>query len=147
MEIIKIDNPLWVQNLAPDVEKMLGKLKLPNINTYTLITYLQQIAMSQTHELHVAASEEQGVVGFASWYVRGIPFVGTAFLEFIYSKQKGAGEQLLLEFEEFAKRNKAPYLMADIITIGKVQKHFTDIAEKLGYSYVEMPYQSFVFRK
>jgi len=87
------------------------------------------------------------IVGFANWSLRGTPYVGTAFLEFIYSRRYNVAEKLLLQFEQFAKANNAPYLMADIITLGKVSKHFKTIAKKHGYNYIENPYQSYIFRK
>ena len=146
-ELVKINNPLWVQNLAPMVEALLQRLKLPNVNTFSLVTYLQQCAMQNTFgELYVA-TDENDIVGFANWSLRGTPYVGTAFLEFIYSRRYNVAEKLLLQFEQFAKANNAPYLMADIITLGKVSKHFKTIAKKHGYNYIENPYQSYIFRK
>lgn len=147
MELTKINNPVWVPNLAPLVESLLQRVKLPNVNTYSLVTYLQECAMRNTiGELYVAL-DEKDIVGFANWSLRGIPFVGTAFLEFIYSRRFGVAEKLLLQFEQFAKKNNAPFLMADIVTLGKVDKHFKNIAKKHGYSYIESPYQSYIFRK
>jgi len=146
-ELIKINNPLWVQNLAPLVESLLQRIKLPNINTYSLVTYLQQCAMANAvAELYVGL-DENDIVAFANWSLRGTPFVGTAFLEFIYSRRYGTAEKLLLKFEEFAMKNNAPYLMADIVTLGKVSKHFKSIVQKHGYEYIESPYQSYIFRK
>ena len=147
MELLRVNNPLAVPKLAPLIESLLQRLKLPNVNTYSLVTYLQECAMRNTAgELYVAM-DGQDIVAFANWTLRGIPFVGTAFLEFIYSRRFGAAEKLLLQFEDFAKRNHAPYLMADIVTLGKVDKHFKDIAKKHGYDYLENPYQSYIFRK
>lgn len=149
MELLKITNPVWVANLAPSIQKMIEKLALPNIDYYALVTHYQQIVQvgSTRAELYVAIDEDKIPVGFANWVVRGTPFVGTAYLEFIYSRKVGAAEMLLVKFGEFAARNNSPYLMCEIGNNGKLIKHFRKLATKHNIELIEAPTITFLARK
>jgi len=154
MKLEKIDNPNWVANIAPDVMKLVDKILLPNINFHSLIVHFQNVAQfgGKQAELWVATSEATDIVpaetlGFASWAVRHTPYVGTVYLEWIYSKRIGVAEALLRQFEQFAMENNAPFFMCDLVNNGKLAKHFSKIIAKEGYKFIEAPYLSYVARK
>ena len=146
MNLFKITNPLWVANLAPLIQKMINRLELPNIDYYALIAHYQQMVQlgNVNAELYVVVSEDQLPIAFANWVIRGTPFVGTAYLEFIYSQKVGAAEQLLLQFKRWAAECNSPYLMCDIGNNGKLIKHFRKIAKKNGVTMTEAPTVSFL---
>jgi hypothetical protein len=128
---------------------MIERLNLPNVDYYALVTHYQRVVQSggETAELYVVIDEDQIPIAFANWVIRGLPFVGTAYLEFIYSRKVGAAEMLLLEFNRFAERSNSPYIMCDIGNSGKLIKHFRKIAEKHNVNLVEAPTVSFLARR
>ena len=149
MNLFKITNPLWVANLAPLIQKMITRLALPNIDYYALITHYQGIAQlgHSNAELYVVTEGDEGFpIAFANWIIRSVPFVGTAYLEFIYSQKVGAAEELLLQFKKFADQRNSPYLMCDIGNNGKLIKHFRKIATKNGVKLTEAPTVTFLAR-
>ena len=149
MTLFKITNPLWVANIAPLIQKMIARLELPNIDYYALVTHYQQIAQlgHSNAELYVVTEGASHTpIAFANWVIRSTPFIGTAYLEFIYSKKVGAAEQLLLEFKKFAEERNSPYLMCEIGNNGKLIKHFRKIAKNNGVSLVEAPTVTFLAR-
>jgi hypothetical protein len=149
MKLFKITNPLWVANLAPHIQKMITKLALPNVDYYALVTHYQQIAQAggDRAELYVVVDEDQIPIAFANWVLKPMPFVGTAYLEFIYSRKVGAAEMLLLEFNKFAERFNSPFIMCDIGNSGKLIKHFKKLAKKHNVDLVEAPTVTFLARK
>lgn len=146
MKLFKITNPLWVANLAPLIQKMIKRLELPNIDYYALVTHYQQMVQlgNMNAELYVVINENQLPIAFANWVIKSTPFVGTAYLEFIYSQKIGAAEQLLLEFKRWAAERNSPYLMCDIGNNGKLIKHFRKIATKNGVKLTEAPTVTFL---
>jgi hypothetical protein len=149
MNLFKITNPLWVANLAPLIQKMITRLALPNIDYYALITHYQNIVQlgGDTAELYVATEDDGIPIAFANWVIRSMPYVGTAYLEFIYSKKVGAAEELLLEFKRFSDKHNSPYIQCEIGNNGKLIKHFRKIATKHKVNLVEAPTVTFLAKK
>jgi hypothetical protein len=149
MKLFKITNPLWVANLAPHIQKMIAKLALPNIDYYALVTHYQHIAQvgGNKAEIFVVTEGDDAIpIAFANWVLKGTPFVGTAYLEFIYSQKVGAAEMLLGEFKQFAERNNSPYIMCDIGNNGKLIKHFRKLAKNYNVNIQEAPTVTFLAR-
>ncbi len=139
MKAIKITNPLWLGAVAPRVETYVKKLNLPGTTYETYYAYYTTIIQygGDASELWIAFNEEEPpeAIGYACWFVKGLPFIGTVQLESIHvwdNKYKGAFNLLMGELIEFSKRMRAPILEADCRNEGVVRL-FGRACDKFGY--------------
>jgi len=149
IEILKINNPNWVANLGPLVQDFCDKIKMPNINYYSIIAYFQRTAQlgGELSELWVAF--EDGLpVGFAHWCIRDIPLVGTVYFDYLYSKanKREVVRRLIEEFLKYGVKHNSPWYMFDATKHPKLLKYFRRFAKQFNLNLTEQPYIPFLAR-
>ena len=88
-------------------------------------------------ELWGVFDEDYNCIAFADWCVKGSPYIGTVYMEFIYSWNRKREPVMLLldEWRKYGERKfTKPYYMADLIN-ESVMKVFDKIVTDLGYEY------------
>ena len=148
-DIVKINNPLWVANLAPLIVDFLEKIQLPNINYHSMIAMFQRTAQIGGELVELwAVLEEKEPVGFAHWCVRDIPMVGTTHMDFLYSKanRRDIIKEILMKWKEFGEKHNSPFYMYDVVNNPKLVQHFKNLAEFFGFESVQQPYLPHIAR-
>ena len=135
MKVQKIKNPHYLGLLAPKIERYAKKIGLPGVTYETLYTYLAQIAQvgGDTSEVVMAVDDNGKTLAFAAWFVRTLPYTGTAHFDHIYSWDRGneAVDLLMKEYINFGKRNNCVYFSASMINT-KTAARLTKIGEDNG---------------
>lgn len=127
LKAIKINNPLWIGNIASMIQKYVDILKVPSITYETLYTYFVNITQygGNNQEFWVVFSDDEPVA-FGCWFVRGLPHRGSTFFDHIYSWNRMSDPVGLLtdEYIKFSDRHNCPILecMAINDVVWKVHK-------------------------
>jgi hypothetical protein len=137
---LRINNIHWMAHLAEPIIKYTEILKHPTITSQSMHMHLANIAgaAQQTDlvELWGVFHGDQ-CVAFADWCVKSSPFIGTVYMENIYSwnRKKEPVKLLLKEWINYGERKfTKPYFMADIIN-ESVMKVFDKHVSDFGYEY------------
>ena len=87
-------------------------------------------------------------VGFATWRVMDIPYIGTVFCDCLYNdtRNQKAIKGLYGEFIEFGKRNRSLIYKCDAVN-DKVGEYFTNVLDKLGIEVKDSGAKSLIGRK
>ena len=108
---VKINNPLWVGELAPIIQSYVERLKIQSITYETLYTYFTGIVQNGGNlaEFWVVFADKEPVA-FACWYVRSLPYRGSVFFDHIYSWNRMSEPVGLLidEYVKFGNRHNCP---------------------------------------
>jgi len=143
MKLLKVTNPNWLPAIAPRINEYAKHLKEINIQYDNLYSCLaQSIQMAHVQGLKYDVSEfwvvmyENKPKAFAHWMVRGLPYVGVAYMDGIYSWSKSsmAVEMLIDQFIEFGKQHRATIYQADVLN-DKLFRLFKQYANKKGISW------------
>ena len=117
METIKINNPLYVGQIAPLIQRYWEKINVHKLNYVTYETLCAYITNTVQHggdiaEFWVCLNEDRPV-GFALWSVLPLPFVGTVYCQHIFKtvKDHNVALELVKQFVKFGKKHNAPYYM------------------------------------
>lgn len=152
MEAIKITNPQWLGYIAPRIAEFAAKLNVAGISYETLYTYFVNSVqhslkveiqnkddggpkLEDMSEFWVVLEEDGTPVGFAHWYVRGLPHVGKVMCDSIYSwgKNREIFRKLLDEFEDFGRRHRATIYECDALN-DAVVRLYNSAAKSKGYN-------------
>lgn len=149
IKIVKVNNPNWVANLGPLVQDFCEKIDMPNINFYSVIAYFQRTAQigGELAELWTAF-EDDIPIGFAHWCVRGIPLVGTVYLDYLYSKanKREVVKKFIEQFLRYGAKHNSPWYMLDIMKNPKLLKYLRRFAGIYDAKLIEQPYVPFLAR-
>ena len=148
--MIKVTNPAWVVNIAPEIERFCAKLNLPNVSYHSLVAHLQRTAQigGEIAELWIALEDDRPV-GFAHWCVRDLPLVGTVYMDYLFSKamSRRAIKGLIAEFIDFGRRKNSPWYMFDLVNNARLIGHIKKLAAEFGFEMIEQPYIPYLARK
>ena len=131
LRAIKINNPLWIGNIAAMIQKYVDILKVPSITYETLYTYFVNIAQygGDNSEFWVVFSDDEPIA-FGCWFVRGLPHRGATFFDHIYSWNRMSDPVGLLcdEYIKFSDRHNCPIYEGVAINevVWKVHKRNAD---------------------
>ena len=135
MEAVKVTNPVWLGNIAPQIEKLCRRIKISTITYESLYTYFAQTVQfgGENAELWVVF-DDQKPIAFAHWLVRGLPHVGTVYMDFLYnaSKKREPVSILIKEYSKFGKKHHAPFYEGDAINKAAMLL-FNKYIEEIGY--------------
>lgn len=141
LRCIRINNVHWMAALAEPIIKFSQIINHPSITSQALHVYLAKIAeaskITDDIELWGVFDENNTCIAFADWCVKGLPYQGVTFLEFIYSWNRKRDPVLMLldEWRKYGERKFAkPHYMADLIN-ESVMTVFDKIVTDLGYEY------------
>jgi hypothetical protein len=141
LKAIRINNVHWMAHLAEPIIKLAEILKHPTITSQSLHMHLANIAsisqQTDNVELWGVFDEDYKCIAFADWCVKSSPYIGTVYMEFIYSWNRKREPVMLLldEWRKYGERKfTKPYYMADLIN-ESVMKVFDKIVADLGYEY------------
>lgn len=111
IKVVKVSNAYWLGLIAPQIEKYVKSTALPNMPYEAFFTFVQQIAQTGMGEVAVALDNNKPI-GFAVWFMFGLPKIATAHFEAIYvwENNKEAAPALYKEFIKYAKARNAVYL-------------------------------------
>ena len=128
-------------SLAEPIIKLTQIINHPSITSQALHVHFAQIAevakTTDLVELWGVFNEAGECIAFADWCVKGLPYQGTVYLEYIYSWNRKREPVLLLmeEWRKYGERKFAkPYYMADLIN-ESVMAVFDKIVSDMGYEY------------
>jgi hypothetical protein len=147
LKAVKITNPMWLGNLGKFIAGFLDKVPVVGISYETLYTYfagtvqhggsMTPMNMRDGREFWVVFKDSKPIA-FAHWFVKGPPYIGTVYMDYIFSwNTKKEPVQLLLEkFGEFGVDHRAKYWEADAAN-ERVFSVFKNAADRLGYEVVQ----------
>ena len=140
LKCYRINNVHWMAALAEPIIKYTEILKHPTITSQSMHMYLANIAAAATQtdliELWGVFDGDQ-CTAFANWCVKTGPYIGTVYMENIYSwnRKREPVELLLKEWVKYGERKfSRPYYMADLVN-ESVMKVFEKYVTDLGYEY------------
>ena len=154
MKIHKITNPLAIGQIAPLVQKFYSRVKeasgmYDSITYESLYTYFTRVIQfgGDRAEFWIAMDGDVPV-GFATWRVMDIPYIGTVFCDCLYNdtRNQKAIKGLYSEFIEFGKRNRSLIYKCDAVN-DKVGEYFTNVLDKLGIEVKDSGAKSLIGRK
>jgi len=135
VKLVKINNAMFIANIAPMVQEFVKRIDLPNVSYEGMVYVLQTRAQYGGNASEVwIAHEDEGYLGWASWHVCEAPLVATVYMDYIYSKSNRRDVALLFakQFMQFADERNAIWLTMDIVKSGKLLEHFKNMAKDLG---------------
>ena len=145
----KITNPLYLGQIGPLIDKFNKKIKVVGITYESLYTYFSQnVQFGSDRAEFWVVYEKDKPVGFASWFVRGLPHTGKVCCDFLCSsnRKREPVELLVDEFEKFGLRHRAPLYEAYAINEELFRVHRLAATRK-GYEVTRMKTVNFVGRK
>ncbi len=149
VKALKITNPLYLGQIGPLIDKFNKKIKLDGVTYESLYTYFAQNVQfgGDRAEFWIAYEDEQPV-GFADWFVRGLPHVGKVCCDFLYSsnRKREPVELLVDEFEKFGLKHRAPLYEAYAINEELFRVHRLAATRK-GYNVTRLKTVNFLGRK
>jgi hypothetical protein len=131
----KITNNHWLGLLAPTIKQFQEKINIPTITYETLFTYFAQgVQFGGDRVEFNVVHKELKPYAFAHWMTRGLPHIGVAHCDFIYSWNRAREPigMLIDGFREFGKRNRCTYYEADVINEA-IFRVFRKAAAKRGF--------------
>ena len=139
MKIHKVTNPLAVGELAPLVQKFYNRVKettglYQGITYESLYTYLARVVQfgGDKAEFWVALDGDMPV-GFATWRVMDLPYIGSVFCDCLYNdtRNQKAIKELYDQFIEFGKKHRCLLYRFDAVN-EKLGEYFVNVLSKLG---------------
>lgn len=118
LKAIRITNPHWLAQMAPFIISFVEKIGIPNLTYESMYTYLaQSIQYGGDQTEFWVIVEDETPVAFAHWVVKGLPFLGTAYGEYVHSWNRKRDPVLMLveKFIEFGKRHRCVWYAGDTI--------------------------------
>jgi len=159
MKVHKITNPLAVGQIASLVQKFYNRVKessgmydsityetLYSYFTYSYFTRIIQFGGDKA-EFWIAMDGDVPV-GFSTWRVMDLPYIGTVFCDCLYNdtRNQKAIRGLYDEFINFGKKHRSLYYKFDA-TNEKVGEYFKGVLEKLGIDAKDSGAKSYIGRK
>jgi len=153
---ITVNRPLWVGNIAPQIKELADIVDTPGVTYESLYSYfcntaqnaevLSPVGMLPNMELKVVMGDNK-VFGFAHWFVRGLPFISTAHMDYMYSwdKDPEVAKMLIKEFIDFGTKRNCEVFMGTPIDEKRV-RYFTKTAGESGYD-IKSNLKTVVFTK
>jgi len=146
---IKITNPLYLGQIGPMIDKFNKIIKIEGITYESLYSYFaQNIQFGGDKVEFWVVYEGDNPVGFGSWFVRGLPYIGRVCCDFLYSsnRKREPVELLVDEFEKFGLKHRAPLYEAYAISEELFRVHKLAATRK-GYEVTRLKTVNFVGRK
>ena len=153
MKTLKINNPLYIGQVAPLVQMFFKRIeKNPSIkgvsyeSLTTYFTYVIQFG-GDLAEFHVVM-DDTTPVAFAVWRVLGPPHFGISFCEYIYSSTKSNEPMELLcdTFVKYGKKHHTPYY--SFVTINDaVSRRLKIISKQFGFQLEDTGIRNFIGRR
>lgn len=135
-KILKITNPLYLGLFGPKIKEFFDKLNIKGMTYESLYTYFANNIQfgGEVAEFRVIFDDEEIPVGFAHWFVRGLPYIGTTFMDFIYvwGKPSGPADLLIDEWIKFGRKHNCIYYEGCAIS-SATRRIFGRYAEKNGF--------------
>jgi hypothetical protein len=153
METIKINNPLYIAQVAPLIHAFFKKVEknpsVKGISYESLTSYFQSIAQygGELAEFHVVMDDDKPIA-FAMWRVLGPPHFGVSFCEYIYNSTNANKpmEALCEKFVEFGENHNTPYY--GFMTVNDaVSRRLTTIGKQYGVTMEDMGTTNLIGRK
>ena len=149
MELIKVTNPLWLGQLGPKIAEFVKEAPVDGITYESLFTYLSNSIQfgKESSEFWVALNNKKPVA-FAHWFIKGLPYVGTVFLDVLksWSKSNEPVDLLMAKYAQFSNRSRAVVASADAID-EKRYRRFRIGANKQGWETTRTNIINFTMRK
>jgi len=134
LKTLKINNVLWLPQIAPQISEFAIGMKSPVICYESLFTYFQQAVQygGALREFWVVFDEDKPV-GFAHWYVNQLPQVSMVTCDFthMWGKYKTVSNEIMAEYVKFGKRNNCLYYKFQALD-EKRFKFFDTLCKKQG---------------
>lgn len=156
MKLVKITNPLWLNDIAQEIRSFSENLNLDGITYESLMAYFQTTVQfrGRLAEFWVvfdslkSVDESPECMAFAHWIVSGQPHLGTVYCDFIYSWVKdGKPVELLIDqFLEFGRKSNCPIYEGDAIDELRFRV-FRKVASRKGYDLTTRNNVTFTGRK
>lgn len=133
-DIYKINNPVFLQAIAPQIQTYAGLCNVPGMPYESLYTYFSNTIQFGGNLMEFwAAFNGHLPVAFAHWMVKGSPHVSKVYFDGIYN---WAGDEedtleLIMAFLQFGRVHKAQFYEADALD-ETVYRLFRRKAESLG---------------
>jgi hypothetical protein len=137
LKLVRINNPLFLGNIGPEIKDFMEKIAVPGITYEGLYAYFaQSVQFGGDKSEFWVAFEGEKPLAFAHCVVRGFPHVGKVYLDFIYnwSDNKEVVHLLLEKYIEFGKRHRALLYEADCIN-ETIFRLFKQSADKFGFDF------------
>ena len=151
METIKINNPLYIGEIAPLIQRYWDKInvhKLNYISYETLYTYMSNVVQfgAEIAEFWVCFKEDEPV-GFGMWRVMPLPFQGTVYCEHLFKtvKDHDVTLSLIKNYIEFGKKHHAPFYVFDAVN-DVVAKILRKVASEVDGELIETDQIRFIGR-
>lgn len=145
----KITNPLYLGHIGPMIDKFNKKINFAGITYESLYSYFaQNIQFGGDRAEFWIVYEDDKPVGFADWFVRGLPHIGKVCCDFLYSSNRMREPVELLhdEFEKFGLKHRAPLYEAYAINEELFRVHRLAATRK-GYDITRLKTVNFIGRK
>ena len=146
---LKITNPLYLGQIGPLIDKFNKKINLDGVTYESLYTYFaQNVQFGGDKADFWIVYEDEKQVGFANWFVRGLPHIGKVCCDFLYSsnRMREPVELLHVEFEKFGLKHRAPLYEAYAINEELFRVHRLAATRK-GYKVSILKTVNFIGRK
>ena len=111
LKILKITNPLYLGNIAPNILKFVEKVKPIGVTYETLYSYFaNSIQFGGDRSEFWVAIDDGTPVAFSHWLVMQLPHVGKVCCDYMMSwnRKREPVENLLDKFIEFGRNNRSP---------------------------------------
>jgi len=134
-QLSKITNNHWLGLLAPTIKQFQEKINIPTITYETLYTYFANgIQFGGDLSEFCVIHKDFKPYAFAHWMVRGLPHIGVAHCDFIYSWNRAREpiEMLIDGLHDFGKRNRCVYYEGDVIN-ESIFRVFRKAAARRGF--------------
>ena len=149
IKLIKVNQPLYIGELAPDIQRYYKRINIPGMTYESLYTYFVSVVQygKETSEFWIAQLDGE-TKAFATWNIVPIPYVGTVECTHIHSwaRNRGVVKAFAEEYENFGKRNRCSFFKMTVVN-PKVYTIFKDIAEEMGYEIIQDDCIRFIARK
>jgi hypothetical protein len=153
MDIIKINNPLYIAQVAPLIHAFFKRVEknpsVKGISYESLTSYFQNIVQygGDLAEFHAVLDNDKPIA-FAMWRVLGPPHFGVSFCEYIYNSVKSNEPitELCKQFAKFSNDHNTPYF--GFMTVNDaVSRRLTTIAKQFGVTMEDMGTTNLIGRK
>ena len=134
LKLVRITNPLYLGNIAPNIVTFIEKTKPTGITYETLYTYLgNSIQFGQDKSEFWVAFDGENPIAFAHWLAMPLPHIGKVCCDLIMSwnRKREPVEHLIDKFIEFGKRHNSPLYEAYFVN-EPIFRVFRKAAHKKG---------------
>lgn len=137
LKAIKINNPIWMGYLSPQIKTFAEKINIPTITHETLYSYFTRTVQhgGEVGEFWAVVNSSNEVYAFAHWFVCDLPHRGVVFCDFInsWNRMREPVQLLLDEFIAFGKKKNAPIYKGTAVN-ESIFRVFRAAASKRGYN-------------